>query len=422
MSSSEKRFVTSAEKIHEYIESICAIGPRVCGSDNDKKAAQYCVGQFREMGLDVKTESFEVMVFQEKYARLRIVKPELKELTCVSFLRSCSTPKGGIDCEVIYVGAGAEKDYEGKTVSGKLVFLEPPSGSALEKPHIVTLIEIAKKHGSTGLIMASTTPGNVIGGWGGARFGTPIPAVSISVEDSLYLRELLRKGSVTLSLVLETSLEKGTAQNVIAIHKGRKTPRELVLITAHSDTLQNTVGANDNASGIAVVLEVARLVSKENTGRSIAFVIFSGEEGGCIGSSQYVEMNKEQLGNIRAMLNFDIVGVGNEMELIREGIRFPYGFPPGKKINPPKWLFEYMLSLAKELGYRVVTRPSFACGDEGPFEDAGVPAISLFKGPNPIWHSDRDTLARCDVNCLKSIADIAATFAYRTSNDTLPNK
>lgn len=101
-----------------------------------------------------------------------------------------------------------------------------------------------------------------------------------------------------------------TSSNLIVTKTGTKYPNTFIIICGHYDTV-NGPGTNDNGSGIAVILEVARLLKNINTEYSIKFINFSGEEQGLIGSSHYVSnvvnaTNPKM--NIRLVLNIDEVG------------------------------------------------------------------------------------------------------------------
>lgn len=109
-----------------------------------------------------------------------------------------------------------------------------------------------------------------------------------------------------------------TLANPIGIKRGVTTPGEWVVIGAHYDS-RNTVrcdtsnpqpGANDNASGCAGVIELARVFSTVDTARSILFMCFAGEEQGLVGSRRYVESLQQSgdIARVRYMINLDMIG------------------------------------------------------------------------------------------------------------------
>lgn len=126
-------------------------------------------------------------------------------------------------------------------------------------------------------------------------------------------------------------------ENVLGIQKGRD-PGRVVIIGAHIDsrgtdvldTVKDAPGANDNASGVALVLEVARRLSKERFDATIVYAVFSGEEQGLWGGTLLAETAKARGWEVSAMLNNDIVGntmgqngirVADRVRVFSEGIR-----------------------------------------------------------------------------------------------------
>ena len=143
-----------------------------------------------------------------------------------------------------------------------------------------------------------------------------------------------RRGAAPLSL---------TTQNVVALLPGRDSllRGQFVVVGAHFDHLgrstdgaldperRNVIrrGADDNASGTAAVLELARLFAASPPRRSIVFVAFSGEELGLLGSEYFVEHSPVPLDSAFAMVNFDMVGRLREDKLIVYGVATATEFP-----------------------------------------------------------------------------------------------
>lgn len=111
--------------------------------------------------------------------------------------------------------------------------------------------------------------------------------------------------------------------NVVATLRGTDTnDNRIFIISGHLDNMRSNVmdstgdapGANDDASGVAAVLECARVMSKRNFPATIIFVAFSGEEQGLLGANYMAEKAKKQSWNIEAVLNNDIMGSNNSNE------------------------------------------------------------------------------------------------------------
>ncbi len=101
--------------------------------------------------------------------------------------------------------------------------------------------------------------------------------------------------------------------NVIARIKGEERPDEIILLSVHIDSIcdngENIAqGADDNASGVAVMLETARILKKISMNRTVIFSIFSNEERGTAGSRAYARLAKKEGYNIKHVINLDILG------------------------------------------------------------------------------------------------------------------
>ncbi len=205
-----------------------------------------------------------------------------------------------------------------------------------------------------------------------------------------------------------------TLKNVVAVIPGKKKEwaGQSVVIGAHYDHLglggslgriedrgMIHPGADDNASGVAVLLELAKtLGARLHPGRSIVFIAFSGEEEGKLGSRQYVEREKQHpVSRCLAMVNLDTVGrLGNNKLLVlgagsaNEWIPIfkGAGFVTGVDIA----------TVSEELD----------SSDQKSFQEAGVPAVQLFSGPNPDYHRPGDTAEKIDADGLVKVASVAS--------------
>lgn len=145
-------------------------------------------------------------------------------------------------------------------------------------------------------------------------------------------------------------IENYQSQNVIGFIEGSSEPDSFLVFSAHYDHLGRMgktayfPGANDNASGIAMLLELARHFSQaeHRPKYSIAFMAFGGEEAGLIGSKYYVEHPLFPLSRIKFLLNLDLVGTGDDGATVVNGKIFRREFALLAKINEEK---KYLPSL-----------------------------------------------------------------------------
>jgi aminopeptidase YwaD len=144
----------------------------------------------------------------------------------------------------------------------------------------------------------------------------------------------------TIQLNIENKfLKKFDAANVCAMVAGTQKPDSFIFITAHYDHLggmgKDTYfpGANDNASGVALLLSLAKYYAAHPQKYSIAFILFAGEEIGLLGSKYYTENPIVPLKNIRFLTNTDLAGTGEDGITVVNATEFPKEFALMQKIN-----------------------------------------------------------------------------------------
>jgi membrane-associated protease RseP (regulator of RpoE activity) len=202
-----------------------------------------------------------------------------------------------------------------------------------------------------------------------------------------------------------------TVKNVIGILPGtNKDLSEAVVISAHYDHLglgwpdvrsgnegKIHFGADDNASGAAVLLELAKSLGKSfKPGRTVIFAAFSGEEAGLAGSKYFVDNFKRfPADKIFANLNFDTVGRLFENKLM---------ILNGNSAREWKFIFmgtEYTTGIPSEL-----IKQELDASDQVSFIRKGIPAVQFFSGPNEDYHKPGDTAEKIDANGLVKVATV----------------
>lgn len=190
-------------------------------------------------------------------------------------------------------------------------------------------------------------------------------------------------------------------QNVVALLPGTDPALagEYVVVGAHLDHLGRSAagaldpeakdairnGADDNASGTAAVLELARLLARRPAKRSILFVDFSGEELGVLGSQYFVEHPPVPLDRVQAMLNFDMVGRLRDSKLIVYGVATAAELPA------------IVDSANAGLGLRVsALGDGFGPSDHASFYARGVPVLHFFTDLHDDYHRATDDVEKID--------------------------
>lgn len=200
------------------------------------------------------------------------------------------------------------------------------------------------------------------------------------------------------------------ARNIIAYAPAKKKSKKYIVFTAHYDHLgrmgQETYfpGGNDNASGTAMLLELARyFVEHPMKDANVVFMSFAGEEAGLLGSHYYTEHPVFPLDKIRFLTNVDIMGSGEEGITVVNATVFPKAFEVLQNINKKN---EYLVKIG--------SRGKAANSDHYFFTEKGVPAFFIYTmGPNKHYHDVFDTYEELSFNEFGDIYRLLIDFAYQ---------
>ncbi|RZK23027.1 MAG: M28 family peptidase [Hymenobacter sp.] len=177
-------------------------------------------------------------------------------------------------------------------------------------------------------------------------------------------------------------------QNLAAVVRGRTQPDSFLVVSAHYDHLgmmgSQTYfpGANDNASGVALLLELAAHYARpENQPAcSVVFLLFGAEEAGLLGSQYFVAHPLVPLPRIKFLVNLDLLGTGEEGATVVNG-----------KVFEPAYQRLTALNDAHHYLPRLTARGRAANSDHFPFSEAGVPAFFMYtRGGSPAYHDVHD--------------------------------
>ncbi len=199
-------------------------------------------------------------------------------------------------------------------------------------------------------------------------------------------------------------------ENVLGIQRGTGDPNHIVVIAGHIDSrvtdpmdfTSDAPGANDDASGVALVLEAARVLSKETFSATIIYAALSGEEQGLWGGKQLADLAKERGWRVAAMLNNDIVGntIGQDGRKVADRVRvFSEGIGAAENAAMLKWRRASggeddspSRALAKAVAQTAASKKLIAAfpvrrpdrfgrgGDHAPMLEAGFPAVRFTVG------------------------------------------
>ncbi|MFA5620929.1 MAG: M20/M25/M40 family metallo-hydrolase [Weeksellaceae bacterium] len=187
-----------------------------------------------------------------------------------------------------------------------------------------------------------------------------------------------------------------TGYNLIVTKTGTVYPDQYIIIDGHYDTIYGP-GANDNGSGTAVILEIARILKDIPTEYSIKFIHFTGEEVGLIGSQAYVQnIVIPQNLDIKLVINID--EVGGVAGMINDTITCERDLSPPDHNNADSNLATTQLANCIEIYSDLNTNFSHAYGsDYVPFQEAGFVITGLYESnESPYPHTQNDTVENMD--------------------------
>jgi len=220
---------------------------------------------------------------------------------------------------------------------------------------------------------------------------------SEAADYSLLLvdKKALDKGPETFKVNIDNKLISNfKTANVCGLVKGTLKPDSIIFITAHYDHLggmgKDTYfpGANDNASGIALLLNLAHYYAQHPQKYSIGFILFAGEEAGLIGSKYFTENPLVPLKNIRFLINTDLAGTGEEGITVVNATEFPKEFAAMQQINKENNLL-----------FAINARGKAANSDHYFFTEKGVPSFFFYTlGGIKAYHDVFDKAATLPLN------------------------
>ncbi len=440
---------------------------RQTGTENDLRTAQFVAERFVSLGLflaDVPFDRFRgdvatglmtrpvtaTTVAPNASLRLSTTGNAAPARLGSDFLPILDSPSADVYAPIVFVGYGISDpaqgfdEYANLDVDNSIVlFLRgkpdhyPKPMSHAEKERIAREKGAAAYLTATGPVLNAYEARRGITGKPSAFYAHPqaLPGAWISTElaeqilsrgdekqrDRLRdMQEQLNRSSTPQSvnttiygrLQWESREETGVLVNVLAGIPGSDPDRraETVIVGAHRDHFGTQAGllfagADDNASGTAVLLEVARALAQTGLKpkRSILFISFSGEEQGLLGSRMYVERAVAPLGSTKAMINVDHAGIGNgRLTVGVTGLEKPVAAEAGH---------------AAGLADKIDLFGFFPGGDHVPFKEAGVPTVTVVSsGHHPDFHQPTDTADRVQPAILEAAARYVTALVWTLAN------
>ncbi|MCG3164417.1 MAG: putative lipoprotein aminopeptidase LpqL [Bacteroidia bacterium] len=407
-------------QIQDDLHELCdKIGGRVTGTEANEKAIEWGVKKFKEAGVEVKKEAFQMpSLWDEKNCTAKIKGTANFSPRVVSRAFSVGTPPDGLEAELISVGYGTEEDFKksGDKIKDKFILVTTDElvelGGLFKEYNDAHEIEgRALASQVKGVVYMSSRPKKLLFRHLASRgYNNTLPIVVMARDDASRCLRILDKGgklNINLSIELTTG-GSYTSYNVIGEIKGNEKPDEIVLIGAHLDSWGMGTGANDNGCNVSLVIDIARQMTLLGIKpkRTIRFALWNGEEQCICGSYAYTQQHEKELDKHIVIASIDI-GSGKITG-------FFTGHRPDLDAETKKAL-EAVASL-------------------GPFENADVPIVGtdnydfMMQGvPNLVgkqeganycsdYHCESDTYDKVNLQNLKINSAIAAVTMLHFAN------
>jgi aminopeptidase YwaD len=345
--------------LEELLEEL---GPRESATDQETAAARYLQAKFQEFGYNTQIQEFIVEDLSLAGMGLILNTAEPAEFRALPLDQS---GLGDVTGVLTPVGLAMPGDIPEAGLEGRIAFAQRG---------IITFQAKAENifaAGAVGLVIYN----NVFGLFRGVLATQPdFPVISISRSDGEAIEDLLAESETGASIAL--TLEHLPSQNVIAEKKG---PDDAVVVLGgHYDTVAEVSGANDNASGTAVLLTIARMLEDAALPFTLRIIPFGSEELGLLGSRFYVQsLSEEELANTKAMLNFDALATGSGVEVFGD-----------------EDITAMVSAIGSDIGIDVaVTRGlTGSTSDFAIFREAGVPYMMFSGDDGSRIHTELDTI------------------------------
>ncbi|MDX1413691.1 MAG: M28 family peptidase [Candidatus Promineifilaceae bacterium] len=407
--------IYTSDELMENLLMLCdRFGSRFAGSTMEREAAEYMKEKMESYGLsNVVLEPVNYNGWQRGEVILKIVEPVERSVPCITLPHS---PAADISGYIVDVGQGSPVEFDNLAdeIAGRIVLTTShtyPNGSK-RWIHRNEKFGRSVLAGALGFIFVNHYPGYGPA-TGGIGYDNPqsgaalIPGLSVAMEDGAFIQRLLKRhGAVKVHLQSSDINEPATSWNVIADLPGKLGADGLIMLGCHYDGHDISQGAADPASGTVALLEAARVLSQyaPDLPFTIRFALWSAEEIGLIGSSQYVQQHAHELDQVRFYLNMDMAGAMDPQDIILNE------WPVLESLFK-KWRDEMVLDFA-------VGQSLNAHSDHYPFMLAGVPtggigSLNSSKGGRGYGHTKYDTVDKVKLRGMREAAAFAARLALR---------
>jgi aminopeptidase YwaD len=349
--------------------ALCDCGGRRAGTASEQSALQFAYARLAAIDSRAAREAVEYAGWRAHAATLALA--DGTPLACNPLLGAQATPAGGIDVEVIDLGRGTEEDFarHADEIAGRAVLVRH------EYPFSAVHIHRRRKYGwamdrkAAAFIIANPFPNaGPVSGSSGRGGAAGIPAVATDYESAARLAS---RDGVNARVHLSLNSEDYAATTSLLVLDLPGQTGQCVALSAHLDGHDLAESAMDNATGVAVVLAIARAFAPlvKDCRRGLRVCLFSAEEWALAGSREYLDrMPPQERARIALNLNLDTVGGDSQLTALTS--EFP---------QLEAFVRETAASVKTDVG---TYAPLMGNSDHYNFARHGIPALRLVAGFN----------------------------------------
>lgn len=393
-----------AQRALEHIQYLSEqIGPRVAGTIEELRAAEYIKDQFAKLGYQVEMQEFEI---KNVVPHLYLDSGGNQEIRANAATGSGYTDPQGITATIVDCGLGQELAAFPQKVKGNIALIQRGMVTFAEK------VKNAVEAGAVGVIIYNNVDGLITPTL--TPYESPIPVVCISSKDG----ETVKQGGMVGTIMAEL---KTQSQNIVAKRLPNKSNGKtgIVHVTAHYDSVPLAPGANDNASGTAAMLELARVLKAYPIDKEIRFIACGAEEIGLKGSEYYVsQLNDEEITRSIGNFNMDMIATSYDK------CNILYADTVDGEAN---LISDTAIASGARLGKDLLAVNYGRSSDHAPFGDFGIPAACFIWGDDkgklePWYHTPEDNLAiNFSLAKLETACDVIGAAIYEVLRKPTPN-
>ncbi|WNC17106.1 M28 family peptidase [Brevibacillus brevis] len=376
--------------------------PRPPATETEFAAAVYVENALRSYGYQTVLQPFTYYTYREPSA----LSLSVEGWKGAAFEARGFTygPNGIGTGEIADCGLGTAADFQSGKARGKIALVRRGSTTFAEK------VRQAAAAGAVAAIVWNDRD-DALKGTLGEPLDMSVPVIMLSKQQGERLREQMKKQAVKATVKVDGGLSiRQTSYNIVATRKPESQGTgQIVLVTAHHDSAVKSPGANNGASGVAVLLEVARLLADKPTDTEVRLVSFGAASAGEQGPIAFVEgLTEKETKAMVAAYCLDAVGS------VDAGV-LTVSDPSGSRNVP--------VTLAEANGAVFSTAwndRAEASGDHLPLAAAGIPVAFLTRAPSDAWRDQpEDTIEKISADRLIETAEtVYAAVAEMTDPQT----